>query len=199
MIDPWESIVIGSHLHERKERLSVNSNYAVNDQIRAREVRLIADSGEQVGVILTIEAKRRAREAGLDLVAINISDGIPICKILDYGKFKYDQSRKERENAKKNRENRVELKEIQLRPTTDSNDLKVKAKRAAGFLEEGNKVKVIMKFKGREIAHLDVGAHVMQEFLSHVGDFKYERPVARSERQLFTIIAPGPKKTVQTN
>lgn len=175
----------------------MNSNYAVNDQIRAREVRLIADTGEQLGVIPTLEAKRRAREAGLDLVAINISNGIPICKILDYGKFKYDQSRKERENAKKNRENRVELKEIQLRPTTDSNDLKVKAKRAQGFLEEGNKVKVIIKFKGREISHLDVGASVMQDFLREVGEFKFERPVARSERQLFTIITPAPKKPSQ--
>lgn len=175
----------------------MNSNYAVNDQIRAREVRLIAETGEQIGVISTIEARNRARAAGMDLVAINISNGIPICKILDYGKFKYDQSRKERENAKKNRENRVELKEIQLRPTTDSNDLKVKAKRAQGFLEEGNKVKIIIKFKGREITHLDVGASVMQEFLAAVGDFKFERPVARSERQLFAIIAPSPKKPSQ--
>lgn len=172
----------------------MNSNYAVNDQIRAREVRLIADNGEQVGVIPTVEARRRAANEGLDLVAINISNGIPICKILDYGKFKYDQSRKDRENAKKNREARVELKEIQLRPTTDSNDLMVKAKRAQGFLEDGDKVKVVMKFKGREITHLDVGAHVMQEFLKNIADFKLERPVARSERQLFAILAPAPKK-----
>jgi translation initiation factor IF-3 len=170
----------------------------VNDQIRAREVRLIADSGEQIGVIPTLEARRRAHAAGLDLVAINISNGVPICKILDYGKFKYDQSRKDRETAKKNRENRVELKEIQLRPTTDSNDIAIKAKRAQGFLEEGNKVKVIIKFKGREITHLDVGAHVMHDFLNALVDYKFERPVARSERQLFTIIAPTPKKPAQS-
>lgn len=172
----------------------MNSNYAVNDQIRAREVRLIADNGEQVGVIPTVEARRRAANAGLDLVAINISNGVPICKILDYGKFKYDQSRKDRENAKKNREARVELKEIQLRPTTDSNDLMVKAKRAQGFLEDGDKVKVVMKFKGREITHIDVGAQVMQDFLKNITDYKLERPVARSERQLFAILAPVPKK-----
>lgn len=172
----------------------MNSQYAVNDQIRAREVRLIADSGEQIGVVTTLEARRRAREAGLDLVAINISNGVPICKILDYGKFKYEQSRKERETAKKNRENRVELKEIQLRPTTDSNDLIVKAKRAQSFLEDGDKVKVVMKFKGREITHLDVGANVIKEFLDNLSDYKFERPVARSERQLFAILAPTPKK-----
>jgi translation initiation factor IF-3 len=175
----------------------VNSQYAVNDQIRTREVRLIADSGEQVGVISTTDARNRARDAGLDLVAINISDGIPICKILDYGKFKYEQSRKEKEAAARAREARVEIKEIQLRPTTDSNDLKVKARRAQGFLEDGDKVKVIMKFKGREITHMNVGAQVMHDFFSNIQDFKYERPIARSERQLFAIIAPAAKKPAQ--
>lgn len=175
----------------------MNSQYAVNDQIRAKEVRLIADSGEQVGIISTIEARRRANALGLDLVAINITDGVPICKILDYGKFKYAQSRKEKENKARARESRVELKEIQLRPTTDSNDLMVKAKRAQGFLEDGDKVKIVMKFKGREITHTEVGFRVMQEFCSTLSDFKFERPVARSERQLFAIIAPTPKKPVQ--
>lgn len=172
----------------------MNSNYAVNDQIRAREVRLIADNGEQVGVISTIEARRRASAAGLDLVAINISNGVPICKILDYGKFKYEQSRKDKEAAAKAREARIEVKEIQLRPTTDSNDIQIKAKRAQGFLSDGDKVKVIIKFKGREITHLDVGANVMQDFLTAVGEYKLERPVARSERQLIAILAPAPKK-----
>jgi translation initiation factor IF-3 len=175
----------------------VNSNYAVNDQIRAREVRLIADSGEQLGVMPTLEARRRANLEGLDLVAINIANGVPICKILDFGKFKYEQSRKERETARRNRESRVEVKEIQLRPTTDTADLMVKAKRAQGFLEDGNKVKVIIKFKGREITHIDVGVGVMREFLDAVQDFKFEKPLARSERQLFAIIAPLPKKQQQ--
>lgn len=174
----------------------MNFQYAVNDQIRAREVRLIADSGEQVGVISTIEARRRANDVGLDLVVINMSDGMPICKILDYGRFKYEQSRKEKENKARAREARVELKEIQLRPTTDKNDLLVKAKRAQGFLEDGDKVKIVMKFKGREITHLDVGVEVMQDFCDALSDFKFERPVARSERQLYAIIAPLPKKTV---
>jgi translation initiation factor IF-3 len=156
----------------------VNAQYAVNDQIRAREVRLIADNGDQIGVIPTLEARRRASLVGLDLVAINISNGVPICKILDYGKFKYDQSIKDKEAAKKNRESRVDLKEIQLRPTTDSGDLMTKAKRA-----------------GREITHVDVGASVMQEFLAALTDFKFERSPARSERQIIAIIAPAGKKT----
>lgn len=172
----------------------MNSNYAVNDQIRASEVRLIADNGDQIGVISTLEARRRATAVGLDLVAINISNGVPICKILDYGKFKYEQSRKDRENAKKNRESRVEVKEIQLRPTTDSNDINIKAKRAQGFLDDGDKVKIIMKFKGREISHIDVGANVMKQFLTALTEYKLERPVARSERQLFAILAPVARK-----
>jgi translation initiation factor IF-3 len=173
----------------------VNAQYAVNDQIRAREVRLIADNGDQIGVIPTLEARRRASLVGLDLVAINISNGVPICKILDYGKFKYDQSIKDKEAAKKNRESRVDLKEIQLRPTTDSGDLMTKAKRAQGFLNDGDKVKIIIKFKGREITHVDVGASVMQEFLAALTDFKFERSPARSERQIIAIIAPAGKKT----
>lgn len=172
----------------------MNSQYAVNDQIRAKEVRLIATSGEQVGIISTIEARRRAAEAGLDLVAINITDGVPVCKILDYGKFKYEQSRKDKENKAKARESRIEVKEVQLRPTTDSNDIMVKAKRAQRFLEDGDKVKIVMKFRGREITHVDVGVGVLQEFCNALTDFKFERPIARSGGQLFAIIVPTPKK-----
>lgn len=171
----------------------MNSNYAVNDQIRAKQVRLIADSGEQVGIISTIEARDRAYRAGLDLVAINVANGIPVCKILDYGKFKYEQQRKERDAAKKSRESRIDLKEIQLRPTTDSNDILIKAKRAQEFLTDGDKVKVTLRFKGREISHVDVGAKVMQEFLTHLADYKAERPLQRSDRQLFMILAPNKK------
>lgn len=175
----------------------MSSNYAVNDQIRAREVRLIADNGDQIGIMSTYEARQRAIQVGMDLVAINISNGVPICKILDFGKFKYEQSRKDRENAKRNREARVDLKEIQLRPNTDINDISIKAKRAQGFLADGDKVKVIIKFRGREITHMDVGAQAMREFLQAVGDFKLERPVARNERQLIAILAPAPSKAPQ--
>jgi translation initiation factor IF-3 len=173
----------------------VSLNNAVNDQIRAKEVRLIAESGEQVGIISYAEAQRRADQAGLDLVAINESNGIPVCKLLDWGKFKYEQARKDRESAKKSRESRVELKEIQLRPTTDTNDIHIKAKRAQAFLEEGNKVKVVMRFKGREISHINLGASVIQSFLDCLTDYKFERPIQRSDRQLFAIVMPAPKGT----
>jgi translation initiation factor IF-3 len=172
----------------------VSFSYAVNDQIRTREVRLIADSGEQIGIIPTIEARRRAADAGLDLVAINMANGVPVCKILDYGKFKYDQSRREKEAAKKSRESRIELKEIQLRPTTDTNDIAIKAKRAQGFLSDGDKVKVLVKFKGREISHSEIGRRVINSFLDNLVYYKLERPISFGERQLFTIVAPVAKK-----
>lgn len=172
--------------------------YAVNDQIRTREVRLIAENGDQIGIISTIEAKRRAADVGLDLVAINEADGVPVCKILDFGKFRYDQIRKEKDAAKKSRESRVELKEIQLRPTTDTNDIAIKAKRAQGFLTDGDKVKVLVKFKGREISHSEIGRKVINAFLDNLVDYKLERPISFSERQLFTILAPLPKKTEQS-
>ena len=176
----------------------MNNKHAVNDQIRSREVRLIAESGEQIGVMSTNEARSRAHALGLDLVAINGNDVIPVCKILDYGKFKYEQSRKDRENAKKMRESRVDLKEIQLRPNIDDNDLKTKAKRAQTFLDDGDKVKVIMKFRGRENAHVDVGRSVMTKFFDLLDGFKYERPIGPGDRQLFAVLASGPKKAASS-
>lgn len=173
----------------------MNSNYAVNDQIRAKEVRLIAETGEQIGIVSTVEARNRAHQAGLDLVAINTANGVPVCKILDYGKFRYEQQRKEREAAKKSRESRVDLKEIQLRPTTDINDIHIKAKRAQSFLTDGDKVKVTLRFKGREIAHVGVGSKVMQDFLELMVDYKLERPLQKNDRQLFMILSPITKKS----
>lgn len=168
-------------------------DYAVNNQIRTREVRLVNDAGDQQ-VISTYDALQRAQNQGLDLVAINDKSVPPVCKILDYGKFRYDQVRKQKELEKKNREARIELKEIQLRPNIDTNDLMVKAKRAQGFLNDGDKVKLVLRFKGREITHTEVGRQVVQQFLEALTDFKFERPVSMSDRQLFAILAPLPKK-----
>jgi translation initiation factor IF-3 len=176
-----------------KEKKSVSFDYAVNNQIRTREVRLVGEAGDQQ-VISTYDALQQARNQGLDLVAINEKSTPPVCKILDYGRFKYEQARKQKELDKKNRESRIELKEIQLRPTIDQNDLLIKAKRAQGFLNEGDKVKLVMRFKGREITHTEVGRQVVQQFLDALTDFKFERPVSMSERQLFAILAPNPKK-----
>lgn len=168
-------------------------DYAVNNQIRTREVRLVGDAGEQQ-VISTYEAIQKAQNQGLDLVAINDKSTPPVCKILDYGRFRYEQGRKQKELEKKNREARIELKEIQLRPNIDQNDLMIKAKRAQGFLNDGDKVKLVMRFKGREITHTEVGRQTVQQFLDALVDYKFERQVIMSERQLFAILAPNPKK-----
>lgn len=168
----------------------MNNKYAVNDQIRAKEIRLISDTGESLGVMTTQEARLLASKSGLDLVAVSIVGNTPVCKILDFGKFKYALSRKERDNAKKMREARVELKEIQLRPNIDSNDLKIKAKRAQGFINDGNKVKIVLKFKGRENAHVDIGRSVALQFLELLENYKFDKPLQHTDRQLLTVISP---------
>lgn len=169
-------------------------DYAANGAIRSKEVRLINETGEQVGVISTQEALNRAKQAGLDLVAISPNSNPPVCKILDFGKFKFDQSKREKEAAKAQREARIEVKEIQLRPVTDQHDLLTKARKAQGFLKDGNKIKLVLKFRGREIHHADMGRKVMESFLEAIGDHKLERPITMNERQLFAIIVPLPPK-----
>ena len=167
---------------------------SVNSQIRSKEVRLINEKGEQVGVLSTIEALRRAQALGLDLVTVNGNSEPPVCKILDYGKFRYEQSRKEKEMARKARESQADVKEIQLRPNTDDHDIGIKARRAQGFLAGGDKVKVVVKFKGRELNHTEIGRKVLETFLGSVGEYKFDRQIAMSERQMFAVLAPASKK-----
>lgn len=169
-------------------------DYAVNEEIRSKEVRLIDDKGEQVGLFLTLDAIKRARAQGLDLVAVNAKSVPPVCKILDFGKFRYEQQKRDKEAAKKSREAAIEVKEVQLRPVTDSHDIGIKAKRAVGFLDDGDKVKVVVKFKGREIHHKEMGTKVINEFLALLGEHKLEKPIQMNERQMFTIVAAAPKK-----
>ncbi len=169
-------------------------DYAVNGAIRSKEVRLVGEDGEQIGVVKTSDAMWRAKQAGLDLVAIQSQSNPPVCKILDYGKFRFEQQKREKEAAKARRAAIIDTKEIQLRPVTDSNDLATKAKKAASFLAAGDRVKIIMKFKGREIHHSEMGRKVLESFLSSIGEHKLERPITLSERQLFTIAGPVPTK-----
>ena len=129
---------------------------------------MIGADGGQIGVMETREAMKLAQEAGLDLVEISPTAQPPVCKIIDYGKYKYEQAKKEKENKKKQHE--IEIKEIRLRPKIDSNDLMVKVRRAREFLEEKAKVKVSLLFRGREMAHQEFGEKVIQEFLEKVSD-----------------------------
>jgi translation initiation factor IF-3 len=123
----------------------------VNHRIRVPEVRVVAEDGSNLGVLATEEALRRAQEKGLDLVEVNPKSVPPVCKILDFGKYKYEEKKKQREAKRK--QTVVEVKEVKLRPKTDDHDLETKIRKARGFLEEGNKVKFIVRFRGREITH----------------------------------------------
>ena len=169
----------------------VSNEAMVNERINTKQVRLVADNGDQIGVISTYEAMQRAVSEGMDLVVINDKVTPPIAKILNYGKFKYEQSTREKELAKKARASQVLVKEIQMRLVTDKNDIAIKARKTSGFLDDGNKVKVIIKFKGRELSHPDLGFALMQTFLGHIGSYKVEKESSMNGRDMVTILAPN--------
>ena len=134
----------------------------MNGEIRDREIRVISETGEMLGVMSPRDAMRLAEDAGLDLVKISPNAVPPVCKIMDWGKFKFEQAKKEKENRRNQKI--VELKEVQLSVTIDVGDVKVKARKATEFLEEGNKVKVTIRLRGRQMAHASLGVDVMKRF-----------------------------------
>jgi translation initiation factor IF-3 len=133
----------------------------VNERIRIREVRLIDEAGEQVGIIATRDALEMARERGLDLVEVAPNAVPPVCRLMDYGKFRYEQSRKERESRRN--QHVIELKEVRIRPKIDDHDLETKGRQAAKFLDAGDKVKLTVLFRGREMAHPDIGKGLLDQ------------------------------------
>lgn len=143
-------------------------NYLINEQIREKEVRLIGADGQQRGIVSIDEAKAAADEAGVDLVLIAPTAKPPVCKIIDFGKFRYEQSRKEKEARKKQKT--IEVKEIRLSPNIDVNDIKTKANMARKFIEKGDKVKVALRFRGREMAHMQESKHVLDDFAELLED-----------------------------
>jgi len=171
----------------------VSNKLEVNERIRATQVRLIDENGVQQGIKSMRDALFYARSLDLDLVKIAEATP-PVCKVVDAGKYAYDQQKLQKEQAKKQRAAHVEVKEIQLRPVTDVNDVKIKAKRARGFLDEGDKVRVVMRFRGREVTHKEVGHQVMTQFVTEVGDAKTEQALKDSGRELSLILAPAPVK-----
>ena len=140
----------------------------INEQIRDREVRLISQDGEQLGIMSAREAMKIAMEAELDLVKIAPGAKPPVCKIIDYGKYKYEQTRKEIEAKKKQRT--VEIKEVRLSPNIDKNDLNTKVNNARKFISKGNKVKVTLRFRGREMAHVQQSRHILDDFAELLSD-----------------------------
>lgn len=148
---------------------TISKEQAINEQIRDKEIRVISDSGEQLGVMPTKEAQAIADSKNLDLVMISPNAAPPVCKIMDLGKHKYEQARKEKE-AKKNQKI-ITVKEVRLRPGIDTNDLNTKANNAIKFLKKGDKVKVELRFRGRELGHKDIGRTVMLKFIDIVKEF----------------------------
>jgi len=161
----------------------------VNGEIRAREVRLVGTNGQQLGIMPLREALRIAHEQGLDLVEVAPQARPPVCRIMDYGKYKYEQSKREREARKKQRI--IDVKEVKLRPGIEEHDFQVKARNALRFLEDGDKVKVTIMFRGREISHPELGEKLCWRLADQVSELaSVERPPKLEGRNMVMILAP---------
>ena len=160
----------------------------INEQIRDREVRLISENGEQLGIMSAREAMKIAQEAELDLVKIAPQAKPPVYKIIDYGKYKYEQTRKEKEARKKQKT--VEVKEVRLSPNIDTNDLNTKINNAKKFIAKGNKVKVTLRFRGREMAHVQQSKHILDDFAETLADVAVvEKPAKMEGRAMSMVLA----------
>ena len=161
----------------------------INENIRANEIRLIGAEGENVGVVHPAKAMQMAEEAGLDLVEISPNATPPVCKIMDFGKFKYEQQKRESEARKKKKI--IEVKEVKFRPNTDTHDYDVKMRNVIKFLENGDKVKVTLRFRGREMAHQELGMKVLDRVREDVDELAKVEQFPKSEGRLMTmVIAP---------
>jgi translation initiation factor IF-3 len=158
----------------------------INEQIRDREVRVVGEDGEQLGIMSARDALKKAQELELDLVKIAPTAKPPVCKIIDYGKFKYEQTRKEKEAKKKQKT--VELKEIRMSPNIDTNDLNTKVNAIRKFIEKGNKVKVTLRFRGREMAHMHASKHILDDLASEVTDMAIVEKAPKIEGRSMTMV-----------
>ena len=169
----------------------INTELQVNEAIRDREVRLIGEDGAQLGIMTVQRALELAEDAGLDLVKIVPTAQPPVCRLMDYDKHRYEQSKREKE-LRKNQKT-IEVKEVQLSATIAENDVAIKAKNAVKFLQDGNKVKVSIRFRGRQITHTEIGAQVMSDFAERVKDVAVvEKKPMLEGRHMLMILAPKP-------
>ena len=161
----------------------------INEQIRDREVRVISSTGEQLGIMSAKDALKKAEEKNLDLVKIAPTAKPPVCKIMDYGKYRFEQAKREKE-ARKNQKV-VEIKEIRLSLNIDTHDIQTKVNHAEKFLKAGNKVKVSIRFRGREMAHPELGLTSMEKFAEACSEFSsIEKPAKLEGRQMLMFLAP---------
>ena len=162
-----------------------------NGMIRVPSVRVIRSNGQQLGVYQTWEAIRLAKDEGLDLVEVNAKSNPPVCKIMDFGKFKYEQKKRDKEIARNQKV--VETKQVNVRPTTDEHDLQTKANQIRRFISEGNKVRIVVMFKGREVAHAKMGEEAVQKMLDCLDNssFKVEEQLNLNGKQMTALISPS--------
>ena len=161
----------------------------INEQIRDREVRLIGENGEQLGIMSSRDAYKHAQEAGLDLVKIAPTAKPPVCKIIDYGKYRYEMARKEKEAKKKQRT--IDVKEVRLSPNIDTNDLNTKVGAARKFISKGDKVKVTLRFRGREMAHMHNSKYILDDFAEKLADIAVVEKAPKVEGRSMTMFLTG--------
>jgi translation initiation factor IF-3 len=160
----------------------------INEQIRITPIRVIGAEGEQYGILPTAQAMEKAREAGLDLVEVAPQERPPVCKIMDYGKYRYEQSKKQKDNSKQVQQKR---KEIRVSPVTGDHDVQVKVRQARGFLEHHDKVLIKVRFRGREMQHIEEGQRIIKEMLEQLADLsKVEKSPSMEGRQMTALLAP---------
>ena len=189
----WEQVI---RAILRVERETINKDLRVNEQIlrgpaatRVRDVRLIDDENQALGVMSARDALAMAQEKGLDLIEVAPTAHPPVCRIMDYGKYKYEQGKRDREQQKKQRQQ--ELKGIKMRPVTAEHDFQVRVRHTLSFLEDGDKVKVTVQFKAREITHPELGRRLLDKMIESVGDKAVvEKPPSLEGKMLTVILAP---------
>lgn len=163
------------------------SELLINEQIRDKEIRLIGENGEQLGIMSARDALKLAREAELDLVKIAPTAKPPVCKIIDYGKYRYELARKEKEARKKQKT--VEVKEVRLSPNIESNDLNTKVNMARKFITKGDKVKITLRFRGREMAHMQSSKHILDDFAEMLSDVAaIEKPAKLEGKSIMMVL-----------
>ena len=187
----WQSVSV-DHFFIVQEDITIKE-LQINNEIRDREIRLIGNEGQQLGIVSAYEGQRLAEESGLDLVKISPNAVPPVCKLMDYSKYKYEQSKKEKE-MKRNQKT-IEVKEVWLSMTIDVGDLNTKAKIASKFIADGNKVKATIRMRGRQQAYAQQGVEVMKKFAEILSDVaKIEKQPLTEGRNISMVISPIPSK-----
>lgn len=179
----------------RRPEDPIKSSLVCNDRIRYNEVRVVGIDGEQLGIMPSKQALWQARDLGLDLIEITANATPPVVRIVDLNKWVYNLRREKKQKDKKARENTIIIKEIHLRPVTDKHDIEVKQAHAREFLEENNKVKVLIKFRGRELSFRQKGFELIETFINGLGPCKIEKMPELNGRSILAIIAPNDKKS----